>query len=76
MESMGFVYSDYLTKKMRKIANQDWARTDFLRAMEYHEKKKTFGVGQHLIKTLQVSLDLGTITQGNYFSLLNVFMII
>ena len=76
MESMGFVYSDYLTKKMRKIANQDWARTDFLRAMEYHEKKKTFGVGQHLIKTLQVSLDLGTITQGNNFSLLNVFMII
>ena len=76
MESMGFVYSDYLTKKMRKIANQDWARTDFLRAMEYHEKKKTFGVGQHLIKTLQVSLDLGTITQGNYFSLLNAFMII
>jgi hypothetical protein len=54
MESMGFVYSDYVTKKMRKIANQDFRRNDFLRAMENH-KKKTFGVGQHLIKTLQVS---------------------
>ena len=55
MESMGFVYSDYVTKKMRKIANQDFRRNDFLRAMENHKKKKTFGVGQHLIKTLQVS---------------------
>ena len=63
MESMGFVYSDYLTKKMRKIANQDWSRTDFLRAMEFHEKKKTFGVGQHLIKTLQVRCCLG-VCQG------------
>jgi hypothetical protein len=26
MESMGFVYSDYVTKKMRKIANQDFRR--------------------------------------------------
>ena len=55
MESMGFVYSSYLTKKMRKTANKDWKRSDFLRAMQNHSKKTTFGVGQHLIKTLQVS---------------------
>lgn len=54
MESMGFVYSEYVTQKMRKIANQDFRRNDFLKAMENH-KKKSFGVGQHLIKTLQVS---------------------
>ena len=55
MESMGFVYSSYLTKKMRGIANKDWKRSDFLRAMQNNKKKATFGVGQHLIKTLQVS---------------------
>lgn len=55
MESMGFVYSEYLTKKMRKVALKDWKRNDFLRAMQNDTKKNTYGVGQHLIKTLQVS---------------------
>ena len=55
MESMGFVYSEYLTKKMRKVALKDWKRNDFLRAMQNDKKKNTYGVGQHLIKTLQVS---------------------
>ena len=58
MESMGFVYSEYLTKKMRKVAQEDWKRSDLLRGMKNHPKKKTFGVGQHLIKTLQVRLVL------------------
>jgi len=57
MESMGFVYSAYLTKKMRKVALKDWKRNDFLRAMQNDKKKSTYGVGQHLIKTLQVFLN-------------------
>eukprot|EP00804_Cyclotella_cryptica_P015161 CCRYP_000714-RD/>CCRYP_000714-RD protein AED:0.10 eAED:0.10 QI:147/0.75/0.8/1/0.75/0.8/5/211/406 len=44
MESMGFVYSEYLTKKMRQVALKDWKRNDFLRAMQNNKKKNTFGV--------------------------------
>ncbi len=51
MESMGFVYSAYLTNMMRSKAAEDKKRTDLLKSME---EGKVYDVGQHMRLTLQV----------------------
>jgi len=51
MESMGFVYSEYLTRMMRSKAAEDKKRTDLLKSME---EGKVYDVGQHMRLTLQV----------------------
>jgi hypothetical protein len=52
MESMGFVYSEYLTSEMRRKALEDKMRTDFVKGME---EGKVYNVGQHLWANMLVS---------------------
>jgi cyclopropane fatty-acyl-phospholipid synthase-like methyltransferase len=54
MESMGFVYSEFLTNMFRGKAGDDKRRTDLLKSME---EGKVYDVGQHLRTTLQVFIN-------------------
>jgi hypothetical protein len=54
MESMGFVYSEYLTKMMREKAGEDKDRTDLLKSME---EGKMYHVAQHLRINLLVFIN-------------------
>ncbi|KAL9189884.1 hypothetical protein ACHAXT_009559 [Thalassiosira profunda] len=58
MESMGYVYSDSLTKQMKQLAGSDKHRKDLVAEMISNPKNRTtFGVGQHLWTTLQVFIN-------------------
>lgn len=54
MESMGFKYSEYLTKMMRNLAGDDKKRTDLVKSME---EGKVYNVAQHLRTTLLVFIN-------------------
>ena len=51
MESMGFVYSEILTKQMRSKASEENKRTDLRRDWK---SDKSYNVGQHLWANMQV----------------------
>ena len=57
MQSMGFVYAESLTNKLKKIAREDKDRRDLVAQMANFPERETFGVGQHLWGTLLVFLN-------------------
>mmetsp|Transcript_32032 Transcript_32032/g.67341 ORF Transcript_32032/g.67341 Transcript_32032/m.67341 type:complete len:383 (-) Transcript_32032:206-1354(-) len=56
MESMGFIYSDILTKEMRKKAQTDSNRRDLVEDMKTQNRTQ-YAVAQHLWTSLQVFIN-------------------
>jgi hypothetical protein len=56
MESMGFVYSEYLTSEMRRKAQSDSSRTDLVEDMKT-QNKTTYYVAQHLWSSMLVFIN-------------------
>lgn len=57
MQSMGFVYSEFLTSKARQVAQEDKDRRDLVADMKKFPERATFNVAQHLWGTLLVFLN-------------------